>query len=77
MYMYVYPITVGGREILIVHDDKYITWLDTTDLVVRAGLYYYIDKHQEAGVMDLLQFCIENDFDCGLVFDGSDAALLS
>ena len=77
MDVYVYPITVGGQELLIVHDDKFVTWLNATDLTVRAGLYYYIDKHPEAGVIDLLNFCIENQFDCGILFDGSDTALFT
>ena len=75
MSAYVYPIKINGQEILIVHDDKLVTWLNATDLVVRAGLYWFIEKHPEAGIIDLLNFCVEQEFECGLVFDGSDAAL--
>ena len=73
MNAYVYPIKVNGQEILIVHDDKLVTWLNATDLAVRAGLYWFIEKHTEAGIMDLLYFCMEQEFECGLIFDGSDA----
>ena len=45
MNAYVYPIKVNGQEILIAHDDKLVTWLNATDLVVRAGLYWFIEKH--------------------------------
>ena len=71
MNAYVYPIKVNGQEILIVHDDKLVTWLNSTDLVVRAGLYWFIEKHPEAGIMDLLSFCMEQEFECGLIFDGN------
>jgi hypothetical protein len=54
MNAYVYPIKVNGQEILIAHDDKLVTWLNATDLVVRAGLYWFIEKHPEAGIVDLL-----------------------
>ena len=47
------------------------TWLNATDLVVRAGIYWFIEKHPEAGIMDLLNFCMEQEFECGLVFDGN------
>ena len=77
MNAYVYPIKVNGQEILIVHDDKLMTWLNATDLVVRAGLYWFIEKHPEAGIMDLLNFCMEQEFECGLIFDGGDATLLT
>ena len=65
MNAYVYPIKVNGQEILIAHDDKLVTWLNATDLVVRAGLYWFIEKHPEAGIMDLLNFCMEQEFECG------------
>lgn len=71
MNAYVYPIRVSGQEILIVHDDKLVTWLNSTDLVVRAGLYWFIEKHPEAGIMDLINFCVEQEFKCGVVFNGS------
>ena len=71
MNAYVYSIRVSGQEILIVFDDKLVTWLNVTDLVVRTGLYWYINKHPEAGIIDLLGFCVEQDFECGLVFDGN------
>lgn len=77
MDAYVYPIKIHGQEILIVYDDKCVTWLNATDLAVRAGLYWYIEKHPEAGIMELLDFCVKNDFHCGLVFDGNDATLLA
>lgn len=72
----VYPIKIHGQEILIVYDDKCVTWLNATDLTVKAGLYWYIEKHPEAEIMDILDFCVENDFECGLVFDGNDVTLL-
>ena len=71
MNAYVYPIKVNGQEILIVHDDRVVTWLNATNLVVRAGLYWFIEKHPEAGIMDLINFCMEQEFECGLVFDGN------
>ena len=71
MNAYVYPIKVNGQEILIVHDDKLVTWLNSTDLVVRAALYWFIEKHPEAGIMNLINFCVEQEFECGLVFDGN------
>ena len=77
MNAYVYPIRVGGREILIVFDDQYITWLDSTDPVVRVDLLWYIEEHPEAGVMDLLHFCISQDLACGLVFGEGDETLLA
>ena len=76
MNAYVYPIKVNEQEILIVHDDKLVTWLNATDLAVRAGLYWFIEKHPEAGIIDLLNFRIEQEFECGLIFDGSEVALL-
>lgn len=75
MNTYVYPIQVNGQEILIVFDDRLVAWLNATELVVRAGLYWFLEKHPEAGGMDLLKFCMEQDFECGLVFDGGDTAL--
>ena len=69
MNAYAYPIKVNGQEILIVYDDKLMTWLNSTDPVVRAGLYWFIAKHPDAGIMDLLNFCISQEFECGLVFD--------
>lgn len=77
MNEYVYPIRVNGQEILIIHDDQLVTWLNATDLAVRAGLYWYIDRHPEAGIIDLLNFCIESDFECGLVFGRDDEALFT
>ena len=77
MNAYVYPIKINGQEILIVHDDKLVTWLNATDLVVRAGLYWFIEKHPEAGIIDLLNFCVEQEFECGLIFDGGDATLFT
>ena len=41
----VYPIEINGQEILIVYDDKLVTWFNATDLIVRAGLYWFIEKH--------------------------------
>ena len=73
---YVYPIKIYVQKILIVHDDKLVTWLNATDLVVRDGLYWFIEKHPEAGGMALLNFCVEQEFECGLVFGGDDAVLL-
>ena len=69
-------LTINEQEILIVHDDKLVTWLNATDLAVRAGLYWFIEKHPEAGIIDLLNFRIEQEFECGLIFDGSEVALL-
>ena len=71
MNAYVYPIKANGQEILIVFDDRLVTWLNATNLVVRAGLYWFIEKHPEAGVMSLLNFCVEQEFECGLIFDGT------
>lgn len=73
MDMYVYPIQTSGREILIIFDDQCVTWLDATDLAVKARLYLYITKHPTAGIIDLLNYCISQDLACGLVFDGNDA----
>ena len=69
MHTYVYP-QVTGLEILIVYDEKHVTYLNVTDPDVKTGLYRYIDSHPEAGIVDLIHFCIEHDFSCGLVFDG-------
>lgn len=77
MDAYVYPIQVCKQEILIVYDGKLITWLNATDLTVRAGLYWYIAEHPKAGIMDLLNFCMAQDYACGLIFDGSDEAFLT
>ena len=62
MNSYVYPIIVKGQEILIVYDDRCVTWLNATDLVVRVGLYWFIEKNPEAEILDLLHFCAEQDF---------------
>lgn len=76
MDAFVSPIRVGEREILIVYDNRYVTWLDATDLAVRAGLLWYIEKHPESGVIDLLNYCLTQDLACGLVFDGGDEGAL-
>lgn len=69
MIEYVYPIRENGREILIAHDDKLITCLNATDPVVGFSIPQYIDSHPEGTVMDLLNYCIKNGFECGLLFD--------
>ena len=72
MDAYVYPIKVNEQEILIVYDDKLVTWLNATDLVVRAGLLWFIEMHPEAGIIELLNFCVEQGFNCGLIYDGNE-----
>ena len=68
----VYPIKIRGQEILIVHDDKLVTWLNVTDPVVKVALIQYIDSHPESGITDLIAYCVETSVDCGLIFDSSD-----
>ena len=72
MNTFVYPIEVNGQEILIVHDDKCVTWLNVTDPAVKVDLIQYIDSHPESGITDLIAYCVETSVDCGLIFDASD-----
>ena len=48
-----------------------MTWLNATDLVVRSGLYWFIEKHPVAMIIDLLNFSIAQNIECGLIFDGN------
>ena len=71
MRAYISPQKNNRKSILVVYDARMVTWLNITDPAVKTTIYKFLECHNDASVVDLISFCVEQSIECGITLDNN------